>query len=131
MPVNLFILQEKADALIKCLQDDCSLATRFQKEVDQHMEILEVENKTLQFERERNLDLQHQFTDDSSRFWNKSTKDKEALYVVIQNVKKNIDNLNNSSQELDKITKIVKEQVSCFTTISILATENHFRTNYL
>lgn len=130
MSVNLFILHEKADALIKCLQDDSSLANRIQKEVGQLMKILEVENKTLQFERQRNLDLQHQFTDDSSRFWNKSTKDKESLCIVIQNVKKKIDNLNNSSQELDKITKTVKEQVSCFT-ISILATQNHFRMNNL
>ena len=31
---------------------------------------------------------------------------------MIQNIKRKIDNLNHSSQELDKITNMVKEQVS-------------------
>jgi hypothetical protein len=113
MSVDASFLSEKADALIKTIQDDEALATRIEKEIYILMKIIVIENKSLQFERQRNLDLQNQLNI-SSRNSNASTEDKEELGVVIQNVKNNIDNLDHSSQELDNITKIIKEQVSRF-----------------
>jgi hypothetical protein len=103
MCVNVSCLYENADALIKFLQDDAPLATRIKKEVDQLMNIIEIENKTLQLERQRNSDLKCQVMDNSSKDVTKSTheeeeeEEEEEVNLIIQNVKKKIDNLNHSS----------------------------------
>lgn len=112
MSVDVSFLHEKVDALFKSIQDE-PFASRIEKEVGILMKIIVIENKSLQFERQRNLDLQNQFII-SSRNSNAWTKDKEESGVVIQNVKNVIDNFDHSSQELDNITKIIKEQVSLF-----------------